>query len=251
VVAGADPIQALWIGNRLSNLEQFSLASFAANGHAVHLYAYEDIAGVPPGVTVLDGRTVLPEASIFRYGPNAVFGVGSVAAFANLFRYKLLLENGGWWVDTDVVCLRPFDFEAPYVFGHEFPTTVNCAVMRLPAGSPVAEALYQSAVAKGQDVKWGDTGPRLFTEKVKEFGLEAFALPHQAFYPVQAWAAAALFADDSDGSQGARLNDAYAVHFWNEMLRWSGVDKDAIFPATCIYEQLKSRYGVGRPAALT
>ena len=31
--------------------------------------------------------------------------VGSVAGFSNLFRYELLRRDGGWWVDTDVLCL--------------------------------------------------------------------------------------------------------------------------------------------------
>jgi hypothetical protein len=110
--AASDPIQMLWIGE-LSKLERMALASFVANGHIVHLYAYDELAGVPAGVQVIDAREILPEERIFRYGPEAGAGEGSLANFANLFRYKLLYERGGWWVDADVVCLRPFDFDAP------------------------------------------------------------------------------------------------------------------------------------------
>lgn len=247
-VTGQDPIQALWIGEKLSHLEQLSLASFVANGHEVHLYAYEDIAGVPPGVSVIDGRGVLPEDAIFSFGPDAAFGAGSFAAFANLFRYKLLYEKGGWWIDVDMVCLRHFDIEAPYVFGYEHGTSINCAVLRLQQGSPVAESLYQAALAKGTDLNWGDTGARLFSEKVAEFHLEGFALPTSAFYPVHAWAADTLLQEDPDGSRIARLEGAYGVHFWNSILNWAGRDKNAEYPASSIYEQLKARFGVGQPA---
>ena len=109
----------LWIGSRLSTLERLSIASFLANGHPVHLYAYEAIEGVPHGTTIRDGNEILPAASIFTY-PDG-FGRGSPAAFANLFRYKLLLEHGGTWADTDMVCVQPLDFLAssPYVFASQ------------------------------------------------------------------------------------------------------------------------------------
>jgi hypothetical protein len=246
-VTGQDPIQALWIGKKLSHLEQLSLASFVANGHDVHLYAYEDLEGVPDGVSVMDGRSVLPEDSIFSFGPDAKFGAGSFAAFANLFRYKLLYEAGGWWIDVDMVCLRHFDIDAPYVFGYEHGTSINCAVLRIEKGSPVAKALYEAALEKGTDLSWGDTGAKLFTSKVAEFQLEGFAQPSNAFYPVHAWAADVLLHEDEDGSRNALLEGAYGVHFWNSILNWAGRDKDGDYPVTSIYERLKARFGVGQP----
>ena len=239
-----DPIQALWVGSRLSNLEKLSLASFVANGHTVHLYAYEDIDGVPAGVTMLDGREILPESAIFSYGPEADFAEGSLAAFANLFRYKLLYERGGWWIDADMVCLKPFDMDSSYVFGCEYAETINCAVMRVPRGSRLASSLYEAASAKGRSVRFGDTGPKLLSAKVAEFGLERFVLPSRTFYPIYAWAVAALFQSDADGSRYTKLHDAYGVHFWNEMLRQGGTDKDGSFPVTSIYERLKAQYGI-------
>jgi hypothetical protein len=34
----------------------------------------------------------------------------------------------------------------------------------------------------------------------------------------------------------------YAIHLWNELWRRAGQDKDARYPAACLYEQLKQRY---------
>lgn len=99
-------IQSLWIGNRLSAMERLAIQSFLANGHDFHLYCYNDVEGLPAGTVVRDGNDILPESRIFAYADG--FAKGSHAAFSNHFRYKLLLERGGWWVDTDVVCLRPF-----------------------------------------------------------------------------------------------------------------------------------------------
>src|SRR5258706_1862824 len=98
-------VQGLWIGGSLSTMERLSIKSFLANGHAYHLYAYDDVAGVPPGAVVKDGNQILPSSLIFRCKQNKSF-----AAFSDFFRYKLLLEKGGWWVDLDVVCLKFFAF---------------------------------------------------------------------------------------------------------------------------------------------
>src|SRR6185369_14164179 len=109
-----DPIQCLWIGPRLSAMERLAIASFLRHGHEVHLYTYGHVAGIPLGTVVRDGNEILPASRIFFYSD-----CGSPSGFANFFRYKLLLERGGWWVDTDMVCLKPFDFADEYVFASE------------------------------------------------------------------------------------------------------------------------------------
>ena len=65
----------LWIGSRLSALERLSIASFLANGHPVHLYAYGPIEGIPAGTTLRDAREILPESEVFTYSEG--FGKGS------------------------------------------------------------------------------------------------------------------------------------------------------------------------------
>ena len=62
-----DIIQTLWVGVTLSVMERLCLSSFVKNGHEVHLYAYYDIDNVPEGVTIKDGREILPEDMIFKY----------------------------------------------------------------------------------------------------------------------------------------------------------------------------------------
>jgi hypothetical protein len=109
----------LWIGRSLSNLERLAMASFLANGHPVHLYAYSHIDRVPHGVTRLDANEILPESSVFTYADG--FGKGSPSAFSNRFRYKLLLERGGIYADADIVCLQPLAFaqSMPYVIASD------------------------------------------------------------------------------------------------------------------------------------
>ncbi|MGC4938597.1 glycosyltransferase [Kribbella sp. DT2] len=237
-----DAMQTLWVGSSLSALEQLSLASFVKNGHDVHLYVYEEVRSVPAGVGLRDAGTILPEDQIFTYGSQAGPGKGSVAAFANLFRYKMLLEKGGWWFDSDMICLKPFDFAEPYVFARQDDVVVNNAVLRVPAESRLMERLYDRATKLGRDLSWGETGPQLLTEQISQEGLEDFVLPSDTFYPVGYWSAPDLFRADPGGQQMERLEGSYGVHLWNEILRRAKIDKEATFASSSVVESLKRRY---------
>ena len=87
--------------------------------------------------------------------------------------------------------------------------------------------------------------PLLLTRKIEEFGLVHYALPAGVFYPVHHILTRALFKADSRGGLMASLVEgAHCVHFWNEVVRRMGLDKNATYPATSIHEQLKARYGI-------
>ena len=107
-------IQSLWIGDRLSTMERLCITSFLEHGHPFHLYVYDEVANVPRGVILEDATEIMPRDKIFRYKEH-----DSVSGFSNLFRYKLLLERGSYWVDSDEICLAPFPSEPEYVFASE------------------------------------------------------------------------------------------------------------------------------------
>ena len=243
-----DVIQSLWIGGRLSTLEQLSLTSFLACGHPVHLYAYAPIGGVPEGVELKDANEILPAAEIYRMGPAAGQRQGSYAAFADLFRYKLLFERGGWWVDTDIVCLRPFTFSAEICFGYQEPGVVNNAVIKAPAGCALMEAVYREVRRLGPGVSWEQIGPHPFTQVLQAEGaLERYAEPEITFYPVRWPDHRQLFAADQQLPA-----ESAAVHFWRTLLLEDRLDLEAAFPESSIFETLKRRYRIGQaPAAHT
>lgn len=240
----ASVFRALWIGRRLSALERLSLRSFVDHGHRVELYSYGDVGGVPDGVVRRDAGEILPRARVFRYGREAGEGSGSFAAFANLFRYKLLHKRGGCWIDTDVICLRPIDIDMPYCFGFEVPGRINGAALRAPVGSMMIAELLDRATTIGERVRWGQTGPLLMTEMAIRHGVLDQALPPSAFYPLDYREAASLFATDPDGSLWSRLDGAYTLHAWNEMLRRARIRKNRRYPASSVFERLKSRHRI-------
>ena len=61
-----DIIQSVWIGDRLSTMEQLAIQSFLDHGHPFHLYTYGPIANVPAGTTVKSGTAILAADAVFE-----------------------------------------------------------------------------------------------------------------------------------------------------------------------------------------
>jgi hypothetical protein len=202
--SGDAELASLWIGDRLSPIEQISALSFLEQGHRLSLYVTGPLRGVPPGVQLRDAREVLPLPDIVRHRKTR-----SPALHSDLFRYALLDKTGATWVDLDLVALRPIDLASPYLIGWESENWINGAVLRLPRESPTLRQLlrYDAAyvgypphlgrfrrwkyvarsLGRGLPITkwpWGSLGPRALTHHMRENGEAVHALPVQAFYPV-------------------------------------------------------------------
>ena len=257
-------IQSLWIGDRLSTLERLCLASFLQHGHAVHLYVYGDVADVPLGVQLHDATAILPANRIFMYRKRK-----SYAGFSNLFRYKLLAERGGCWIDADLICLAPVTPTAAPVFASErigekrrrqgwlrhwlLPKRVpkNTATpspksgiatcfIQTPAGSEIMSYCYRESDRQAPaKLQWGQIGPRLLTDAVARFDQTSHVARPEMFCPIDWWS----WQQAIEPNPAANLlADAQCVHLWNEMWHRNKVDKNGIFPASSLYEQLKRRF---------
>jgi hypothetical protein len=236
-------VQSLWIGDRLSNMERLAIRSFQVNGHEFHLYCYDEPSATPTGTVVRDAAEILPPHRAFAYDDG--FAKGSYAAFSNFFRYKLLLERGGWWVDTDVVCLRPFDLPDERLWATERmdppqELTVSTSVIRAPAGDPLMAWAWRTCEAMDpRSVRFGQIGPRLLQSGVDALGLHAFMRPHTFFSPIAFYDWAKVLDPSHTFVLGAEV---FGVHLWNQMWSANHIDKDESFPPGCLYERLKIRY---------
>lgn len=98
-----------------------------------------------------------------------------------------------------------------------------------------------------QKLKWGETGPDLLESAVFKFGMEDSVI-YGAFSSVnwQDWKKLISGSPLVYWTERAKLKlyGSYATHLYNEMWRLEGVDKNAVFPRTSIYEWLKNRYSV-------
>ena len=191
---------------------------------------------------IKDGNTILPEEMIFMYKDHK-----SYSAFSNYFRYRLLANKGGYWVDTDVVCLKKFDFESPFIFCSEevLPlnqgnTHVGSCIIKMPAGSPIALDAFETCMEKNKELLvWGEIGPRLVKNMVEKYNMDFFVKPPETFCPIPG----CMWNLVLNPEQQINFSEkTYAIHLWNEMWRRSGADKNTTYPAGSYYEKLKARY---------
>ena len=248
-----DCIQSLWIGPALSKLEQLSIQSFLDHGHEYHLYVYKHVRNIPEGCVVKDANEIIPEAEIYTYNN------GSVAAFSNLFRYTLMYKMGGYWADTDCICMRPILYANEIVISSEPGVKyndkhINCGLIRFGKGS--AEALegiqmqrrHKPLVLNGT-IKWGSC---ILTIKhiVKKFKLEQHVLPWQGICSCNPRDYMTLVDSRIVAPAGAivKLEDVppemVCIHFWNEMFRRNEVDLDSDFDPDSLYEVLKRKHHI-------
>lgn len=231
-------VQGLWVGEQLGPLQQLCIRSFLRHGHVFHLYTYGDVAGVPSGTTVCDAAAIVPAREIFR---NAIgFGAGSYGAFSDIFRYQLLFERGGWWVDTDVYCLRPFRFDGEHVFAAEVsrygqPTTTTC-VIRSPARSDyLAYCLDVCTSTRRDTLEWGQIGPELLDDAITRFDLTPYRVSTETFNPINYFDVGELILP---AFQTDRLRNSYGVHLWNQMWHSLSLDPLAPVPADSLMARL-------------
>jgi hypothetical protein len=171
-------VHGMWVGGRLSKLELLTLHSFVTQGHEFHLWAYTDIrAPLPKGVVLRDAATIIPRAGVFKKtdtDPETGVGRNSFGApFSDLFRYKLLYTEGGYWADMDMTCLKPLDFAEEYVFrSHRIGVVGN--IIKCPARSQLMRSTFEmTAMQANENSEWL-LGNRILTENIRRLGLTRF-----------------------------------------------------------------------------
>lgn len=223
-------VQSLWIGDRLGPLEQLCVASFLEQGHPFDLYVYNDVAGLPNGTQLRDAAELMPQPDLLR------IGFGHMQSCSDLFRYKLLHERGGWWVDMDMLCVRPLPFAHDHVYGWEDNEYVNGAALHAPRGSSLMRTAFIEAHRPELAAHPPYTGPRLLTSLLKKCGGLEQARPVEHFYPVHWRETKELLAPWRPIPQ-----NCYTVHAWRTMWRYLDLDVAGTFPATSVLGQFQRR----------
>jgi mannosyltransferase OCH1-like enzyme len=230
-------IQGLWIGAELSTMEQLSIASFLAHGHEYHLYTYEAVKNVPDGAVIREAEEILPRSRAFQYSQHQTW-----SGFANFFRYKLLLERGGWWADTDLVCIKPFNFAEGYVISSEFSVgrqMPNIGAVKSPRGAEIMSYMWDVCQTKDPaKLVWGETGPELMEQAVEKFAMQRYVKPWKVFCPIgfRDWTRVL------DPEPPLVDAESYGIHLWHEMWRAGHQDKDIHYHPDSLYEKLRSQY---------
>ncbi|MFB6249499.1 MAG: glycosyltransferase [Salinibacter sp.] len=243
-----ETFQSFWYGSELSPRERLCLASFVERGKDFDLYVYDDSLSVPVGVSLRDASEIYSEEEVFAYqrGP----GKGSVAVFADLFRYKLLYERGGWWVDTDVLYLGHEVPNAEEYFVWQHDSEVAIGVLKLPKGCDIAEECLRCIRSMGKNTvasSWGSSGPELFTRVLEDKGRIHEARPKPCAYPVSWREAHASYLSERREEVEDKVEGSPFYHLWNENLRRMGVQKNIAPPEGSYLDRLAKELDVTWP----
>lgn len=260
-------VGTLWIGGALSWLEQLCLKSFVDQGQRITLFSYEDIPNVPAGVIRRDGREIIDTDDFIKYEKKDSF-----ALFADLFRLHMIRACPGMiWVDTDVYCHQPMDYDSDFVLGFELPGSqrVNNAVLGLPADSavladmlaftadrfsiapflkPALQEEYRAAARAGTPVHvsqqpWGVWGPMMVTHFIHKHGLAAEVQPMDAFYPVT-FPDRTKFLRKRAVVEGLLTRHTTALHVWASNKRELGLRFDGLPPPGSYLAHLVEKTGI-------
>ena len=211
--------QSFWLGKSLPPCQKLCMKSFIDYGHEYDLYTYDPVP-VPEGVRVLDACEILHRNEVFfyRHGKER----GSVAGFADLFRYRLLMLRGGWWVDTDVVCLSSKIPEGEIFMERQCEELICTAVLKFPKGHEFVKTLYEISRDAGKNIIWSQIGPDLLTSLAHQAGLWGQTGLREQAYPIY-WKEASLPVTTRDhAAADKRTRSAAFLHLWNEVFRREG-----------------------------
>mgnify|MGYP000944865032 CR=1 FL=1 len=226
----------LWIddNNELPELQQLSLKSMILTGHNVTLYTYNKLDNVPKGIKITDANKILDKSNIFAYKEG--FNKGSYSGFANWFRAKRLYEKGGAWFDCDVLSIKninDLNLNENIISSQLNPdgsVNPNNAFLKLRKNDKLLKAMINHMEKVRDNVKHGDTGPRLlksmmdtnykeyydyltntnFIASINFFDYEDFLKPSKEIVPK------------------LKFEEIWGFHIWNAMFRNNGMEHEKV-----------------------
>lgn len=241
-------VRTFWHGAVMPLYQQACLASFARHGHRVEVFTYSEGARFADGLHVRDAREILPEERVLR--PLAG---GKVGIRANLFRYALLEQLGGWWIDPDVMLMQP---DLPdgdvYIAPPDVFRRTPVAVLKFPTHHPLmVEARAKADALDDSPEAWERAGAALLSELV--LGRDILSQSKDGLGPISWLNVPDLFDPGKRDELYRTTADARFLHLQDEVWRRAGIPSQLAPPEGSYLAELLERYGATAdfPARMT
>ncbi|MES2943620.1 MAG: glycosyltransferase [Pseudomonadota bacterium] len=185
-----ETFQLFWHGRPLPLLQWACLKSFVDMGHKVNLYAYDEIE-VPRGVECLSADSIVPRSEIFYFDNNNNNIPTDISPFSDFFRFRLLLEKGGWYIDTDVICNTQRFPEGDFAWAQELPEMapqkVGTSQIKFPPADPIVRRLYEECNSLKETFTIREQlGPHLISRVLADYALPSSHFGSaDSFYPLR------------------------------------------------------------------
>lgn len=229
-------LQSYWSDAPLSLLEKACLLSWTAFGARVHLFTHDDPAAlraqIPPAarshIEVLNADLILPRSKKFVFQGVSPKSKRSDAfkalPFSDLFRYEMLRQRGGIWMDMDIVLVKPMParvLKAPYFFVSE--RTLQAGAYKSKDPSKPTNACIGVRAAHSEWAEWivaasqkaqitsAWTFMKVFQESLKALDLGRYVEPPEFVMPVNWWDLDGIFTPAADLENPGCLRSKYGV----------------------------------------
>lgn len=221
-----------WHGT-LTNYELVCIKSFVEFGFDVNVWSYQDLI-LPSGAKLMNAREILSIDHLTAYTQNKQ--PQNLAAFSDVFRFTMLDNVGGWWFDTDCLCLRSVDDfvkltnNRRVVAGLEDSQYVACGAIYFDdktVSKLFLNELHKRCKESNNRFKgWGWIGPKMFTEVIKNNGLFDQMCSPNTFYPISWREYKEMFDPSLADVVSNKCNEGYTCHLWNELFKRDGINKN-------------------------
>lgn len=218
-----------WHGT-LPNLQKSAINSFIQNGFDVRIWSYTPYT--LNGVKTLDANLILPQSDIGKYTQLDPAGkTDTLALFSDLFRFKILAKEEGWWFDTDCFCLKPVkafkdlkvkigkrDFLCGYHKIGESDQITGSSVLysNSSTAQKIVEIIEELLIKHSNNFsEWGLLGPTLVNNFTSTTNRIDRRLPVEYFYELH-WNEVAEFNSAKKVTSAMRrVKNSYVTHVWN------------------------------------
>lgn len=226
-------LSTFWHGEPLGPYQLLCLRSFVDSGHHVTVFTYDPNLVMPTWLARRDASEILPPARALR---NQV-------AHINLFRYALLCHLGGWWIDPDLVALKPDLPQEQFFFAASGERDlVSLGMVKFPSGHALLTAAIERAAAS--DVgSWAKSGSPLFTALLEQHGLMQHSRPPAEACPVSWFELEIMFDPLRADEVRRRCASSYALDLHDEVWRGAGIPHRFAAPEGSFLDMLARQHG--------
>lgn len=245
---------SFWMGS-LSNLEITSIKSFIYNGFDVVLYTYEPEALKNSinlkNLIIKDASCVISNALYEKvFDKSTIKGRYTQPSwFADMFRYKMLYDNGGVWFDLDIICVRPFSVDKTMlVMQKDDDCSINNNFICVEKGDKLIKCALDKCMENFKnDTKrsHGSLGPSLLSSllKLPQFSwYKQFVLPSLAFNEID-WREIKSITEPNMHMDLLLDENVLGIHLWNKV--WSSdlkLSKDTFDYPNSLIKHLYTKY---------
>lgn len=247
-------VQSLWVGDRLSRMEHYSIKSFLNLGFTFHLYVYEKVKNVPKGAVIKNANDIMKQNEIFSLK-------SSFLPFSDIWRYKLLYDKGGYWVDLDMIAIKMFDFKDDFVFSSERTIQkgaykskdkyyANIGVLKAPPKSEFYKEAFEKCIAFNKKNKNDDKLKymKMLRKLIIKHKFNKYVKRPELFCNLNWWHAKEAFmpVKKFEGKYGVptqtyntMMNKGYTNHFWRDRsTKKYNIDIDGKHNDNCLWEKM-------------